>query len=58
VHKTFTATHGTAFYRVRTPAETVNLGLTLMAQDCPLQAIVFAFGLSLMREFVDIDMEA
>jgi transposase-like protein len=43
-HKTFTATHGTAFYRVRTPAETVSLVLTLMAHGCPLQAIVVAFG--------------
>lgn len=43
-HKTFTATKGTAFYRVRTPAETVSLVLTLMAHGCPLQAIVVAFG--------------
>jgi transposase-like protein/IS1 family transposase len=42
--RTFTATKGTAFYRVRTPAETVSLVLTLMAQGCPLQAIVVAFG--------------
>jgi transposase-like protein/IS1 family transposase len=42
--KTFTATKGTAFYRLRTPAETVSLVLTLMAHGCPLQAIVVAFG--------------
>ena len=43
-HRTFTTTTGTAFYRVRTPAETVSLVLTLMAYGCPLQAIVVAFG--------------
>jgi transposase-like protein/IS1 family transposase len=43
-HKTFTTTTGTAFYRLRTPAETVSLVLTLMAHGCPLQAIVVAFG--------------
>jgi transposase-like protein/IS1 family transposase len=42
--KTFTATNGTTFYRLRTPAETVSLVLTLMAHGCPLQAIVVAFG--------------
>ena len=43
-HKTFTTTTGTAFYRVRTPAATVSLVITLMAHGCPLQAIVVAFG--------------
>lgn len=43
-HQTFAATTGTAFYRLRTPAETVSLVLTLMAHGCPLQAIVAAFG--------------
>jgi len=42
--KTFTATTGTAFYRLRTSAETVTLVVTLMAHGCPLQAIVVAFG--------------
>ncbi len=42
--KTFTATKGTAFYRLRTSAETVTLVLTLLAHGCPLQAIVLAFG--------------
>jgi len=42
--KTFTATKGTTFYRLRTPAETVSLVLTLMAHGCPLQAIVVACG--------------
>src|SRR5437870_7965943 len=42
--KTFTATKGTAFYRLRTPTETVSLVLTLLAHGCPLQAIVIAFG--------------
>src|SRR5499427_5245787 len=43
-HKTFSATTGTAFYRLRTSAETVSLVVTLMAHGCPLQAIVVAFG--------------
>ena len=42
--KTFAATKGTAFYRLRTPAETVALVLTLLAHGCPLQAIVVAFA--------------
>src|SRR5215831_10030444 len=43
-HKTFRATQGTALYRLRTPAETVSLVVTLLAHGCPLQAIVVAFG--------------
>jgi transposase-like protein len=43
-HKTFTATKGPAFYRLRTSAETISLVMTLMAHGCPLQAIVGAFG--------------
>jgi hypothetical protein len=43
-HKTCSATQGTAFYRLRTPAETVSLVLTLLAHGCPLHAIVVAFG--------------
>ena len=43
-HKTFSATKGTAFYRLRIPAETVTLVVTLLAHGCPLQAIVVAFG--------------
>jgi len=43
-HQTFAATTGTACYRLRTPAETVSLVLTLLAHGCPLQAIVVAFG--------------
>jgi transposase-like protein len=43
-HKTFTATKGTAFYRLRTSAETISLVMTLMAHGCPLQAIVVALG--------------
>jgi len=42
--QTFVATKGTAFYRLRTPAETVSLVVTLLAHGCPLQAIVVAFG--------------
>jgi transposase-like protein/IS1 family transposase len=43
-HKTFSATKGTAFYRLRTSAETVSLVVMLLAHGCPLQAIVVAFG--------------
>jgi len=43
-HRTFTATKGTAFYRLRTPADTVTRMLTLLAHGCPPQAIVAAFG--------------
>src|SRR5215211_898431 len=43
-HKTFTTTKGTAFYRLRTTAETVTLVVTLLAHGCPPQAIVAAFG--------------
>ncbi len=42
--KTFTATKGTVFYRLRTAAETVSLVVTLLAHGCPPQAIVVAFG--------------
>jgi transposase-like protein len=43
-HKTCSATQGTAFSRLRTSAETVSLGVTLLAHGCPLQALVVAFG--------------
>jgi transposase-like protein/IS1 family transposase len=43
-HKTFSATTGTVFYRLRTAAETVSLVVTLLAHGCPVQAIVAAFG--------------
>jgi transposase-like protein/IS1 family transposase len=42
--KTFSATKGTVFYRLRTSAETVVLIVTLLAHGCPVQAIVAAFG--------------
>jgi transposase-like protein len=42
--KTFSATTGTVFYRLRTSAETVVLVVTLLAHGCPVQAIVAAFG--------------
>jgi hypothetical protein len=42
--KTFAATTGTPFYRLRTAADTVTLVVTLLAHGCPLQAIVAAFG--------------
>jgi hypothetical protein len=43
-HKTFSATKGPAFYRLRTSTETVSLVVTLLAPGCPRQAIVMAFG--------------
>ena len=43
-HKTFSATKGTAFYRLRTSAETGSLVITLMAHGCPLQALGVACG--------------
>jgi transposase-like protein len=43
-HKTFSATKGTALYRLRTSAETVTLVVTLLAHGYPRQAIVIAFG--------------
>ena len=44
--KTFSATTGTVFYRLRTSTETVVIIVTLLAHGCPLQAIVAALGLT------------
>lgn len=44
-HRTFVARHGTALYRLRTPAATVVQVVTLVSYGCPLPAIVQAFGL-------------
>ncbi len=43
--RTFAATTGTPFYRLRTAADQVTLVLTLLCHGCPPQAIVAAFGL-------------
>ncbi len=43
--KTFAATKGTMWYRLRTTAEEVRIVITLLAHGCPLQAIVAAYGL-------------
>jgi transposase-like protein len=43
--RTFAATKGTPFYRLRTAGDLVTLVLTLLCHGCPLQAIVAAFGL-------------
>ena len=43
--KTFSATKGTVFYRLRHSAQTVVLVVTLLAYGCPIQAIVKAFGI-------------
>jgi transposase-like protein len=42
--RTFAATTGTPFYRLRTVTDVVTLVLTLLCHGCPLQAIVVAFG--------------
>lgn len=42
--QTFSFRKGTIFYRLRTPAETVIKVITLLANGCPVQAIVKAFG--------------
>jgi transposase-like protein len=44
-HKTFSATTGTLFYRLRADGNVITLVVTLLAHGCPLQAIVAAFGL-------------
>ena len=43
-HKTFSATTGTVFYRLRPAAETVALVMTWLAHGCPVAALVAAFG--------------
>ena len=43
--RTFAATTGTPFFRLKTTADLVTLVLTLLCYGCPLQAIVVAFGL-------------
>ena len=43
--KAFSERKGTPFYRLRTAAEIVVLVLKLLSRGCPIQAIVFAFGI-------------
>src|SRR5215208_8213599 len=43
--RTFSATKGTALYRMHKPKELVLTVVTLLAYGCPLQAIVAAFSL-------------
>jgi transposase-like protein len=43
--RTFAATRGTPFYRLKVATDTVTIVLTLLCHGCPLQAIVAAFGL-------------
>jgi len=43
--RTFTASRGTAFYRLHTAKEIVVIVITLLAHGCPVQAIVAAFKL-------------
>jgi transposase-like protein len=43
--KTFSATNGTALYRLHHPHTLVAIVVTLLAFGCPVQALVAAFGL-------------
>jgi hypothetical protein len=43
--RTFAATTGTPFFRLKHAAELVTIVLTLLCHGCPLRAIVAAFGL-------------
>jgi hypothetical protein len=43
--RTFVATTGTPFFRLKRAADLVTTVLTLLCHGCPLQAIVAAFGL-------------
>src|SRR3954447_16122058 len=43
--RTFAATTGTVYYRLRTMVDLVMVVLTLLSHGCPPQAIVAAFGL-------------
>ena len=43
--RTFAATTGTPFFRLKHAADLVTIVLTLLCYGCPLQAIVAAFGL-------------
>jgi len=43
--RTFAATRDTPFYRLHHPSEVLTVVLALLAHGCPVQAIVFAFGL-------------
>src|SRR4029079_9004329 len=43
--RTFAATRGTPFYRLKMTGDVVNIVLTLLCHACPVQAIVVAFGL-------------
>ena len=43
--RTFSASKGTLFYRLRIDPEPVMLGLSLLVNGCPMPAIVAAFGI-------------
>jgi hypothetical protein len=43
--RTFSASRGTAYYRLKKAHELFTLVVTLLAYGCPVQAIVHAFGL-------------
>jgi transposase-like protein len=42
--RTFAATKGTPFYRLRTAGDLVTRVLILLCHGCPLQALIAAFG--------------
>src|SRR5262245_65011718 len=44
-NRSFSATSGTVFYRLRKGADLITLVVKLLSHGCPIQAIVFAFGL-------------
>ena len=43
--QTFAATRDTPFYRLKKSVDLVTIVITLLCHDCPVQAIVVAFGL-------------
>ena len=43
--RTFAATCGTPFYRLKNSLDLVTIVITLLCHGCPVQAVVAAFGL-------------
>jgi hypothetical protein len=48
-NKSFSATIGTVYDRLRKGADQITLVVKLLSHGCPIQAIVFAFGLDEME---------
>ena len=55
--RTFAATSGTPFFRLKSPVELVTIVVTLLCHGCPVQAIVAAFGLDERTVAVRSDRE-